>query len=122
MAFQSITKTHMTTRKIPVCPCGARSSDLVNRSRADEEGLTTGISPKAKWNLSEANRVKCDSWSTLTSEDLLFCLLLLLLCLPLHLPPLSLPPMVTSCLVSSSLVEKPSRQGIPVSTASQRGS
>ena len=82
MAFQSITKTHMTTRKIPVCPCGARSSDLVNRSRADEEGLTTGISPKAKWNLSEANRVKCDSWSTLTSEDLLFCLLLLLLCLP----------------------------------------
>lgn len=47
---------------------------------------------------------------------------LLLLCLPLHLPPLSLPPMVTSCLVSSSPVEKPSRQGIPVSTASQRGS
>ena len=46
-AFQSITITNMTTRKIPVCPCRARSSDLVNRSRADEEGLRTGRSPKA---------------------------------------------------------------------------
>ena len=54
-AFQSIAITHVTTGKIPVCPGGARSSDLVDRSRADEVGLRTGRSPKAKWNLSEAN-------------------------------------------------------------------
>ena len=83
-AFQSITITNMTTRKIPVCPCRARSSDLVNRSRADEEGLRTGRSPKA--NLKSEWSKPCDSWSTLANEYLLFCLLLLLLLLLLCLP------------------------------------